>query len=911
MSKFCFLKERISAIITLEYQLQISYFVENFLAMNKVNVALSGINRAIDDGISKDGACAELINMRVKNGSLEPVGKPIKKKSFTNGEPIFIHKNANYEHIITYDENNVLWYDSDRNGDDFVNQNVSLCNIDNITQLQSVGNTLIILTEDSMYYLLYTNGTYKLLGEKPPFPVINFSLNATENFKDTAICTLNKEEDIKDKAAIEVDFSDENITVVTNALNGTANELMSKAIDKGYIVFPTFVRYALKTYDERYILQSAPVLMAPSDAPIRSVDLVCSIENNSKFKWFSNQIQCNGYTLSYNSFDVEGLEDWKDIITGIDVFITKPITTVELGEPIEKFTITKRNTSVKVDLNYKSNDDLKEDFEEASVFYKIHSFEVKEKYDAGKIKEENLISNLEQKDTLDDDSFSHNTYTGKGYVYNSRLHLGGVKETLFEGFPMNLFGITQRLWWGQGESYLTSQMIGKITCQVFLNTEEGEKVVTWSGAITCWGLTPFLSYPDTRATRMVIRLTQGAEGYEKVYQKTFKLKAHDFLNLAYNFDQFTAITQSQLNETATALTAEDKVVYSGNKLKVSEAANPFVFPVNTTYTISQGEIMGMATATTALSSGQFGQFPLYVFTSEGIFALSAGDGDIAYASTHPVTRDSCSSPSSITSIDNAVVFATETGLMAISGSETEAISDAVEGWLPSFIGSSDTIINKIAAVSGQQDKLSTTEFVYYLEGANIGYVYEDKELIVSNPNYGYSYVYNSVSGEWHKISCCVKRFLNSYPECLAVLEDGALYDMHNHHRSTNDVLLLTKPIKFDTTDYKRILQAALRGVIKPSGSKLYYRGEEVMYQDNEIGVFSQCGFYVLGSNDAEHFVLLSGREKLTDIRDLITKMNKSKAYKYFMVALAGGVRTDVALNYIEFMVDATYSNRLR
>ena len=30
-----------------------------------------------------------------------------------------------------------------------------------------------------------------------------------------------------------------------------------------------------------------------------------------------------------------------------------------------------------------------------------------------------------------------------------------------------------------------------------------------------------------------------------------------------------------------------------------------------------------------------------------------------------------------------------------------------------------------------------------------------------------------------------------------------------------------------------------------------------------------------------------------------------------MIALVGGVRTDVALNYIEFMVDETYTNRLR
>jgi hypothetical protein len=107
------------------------------------------------------------------------------------------------------------------------------------------------------------------------------------------------------------------------------------------------------------------------------------------------------------------------------------------------------------------------------------------------------------------------------------------------------------------------------------------------------------------------------------------------------------------------------------------------------------------------------------------------------------------------------------------------------------------------------------------------------------------------------------------------------------------------------------VQSAIRGVIRPSESLVYFRGETVKFRDQEILAFSKCGFYVLGSNDAEHFILLSGREKIEDVRDLITKMNKTKAFKYFMIALVGGVRTDVALNYIEFMVDETYTNRLR
>ena len=111
--------------------------------------------------------------------------------------------------------------------------------------------------------------------------------------------------------------------------------------------------------------------------------------------------------------------------------------------------------------------------------------------------------------------------------------------------------------------------------------------------------------------------------------------------------------------------------------------------------------------------------------------------------------------------------------------------------------------------------------------------------------------------------------------------------------------------------HKRILQTALRGVVKRALSDLYLRGEPVMFRGESLDIFSDVGFYVLGSNDTEHFFLISGKESIVDIRDLVTKMNKSKAYKYFMIALVGGVRSDVSLNYVEMIADESYGNRLR
>ena len=65
--------------------------------------------------------------------------------------------------------------------------------------------------------------------------------------------------------------------------------------------------------------------------------------------------------------------------------------------------------------------------------------------------------------------------------------------------------------------------------------------------------------------------------------------------------------------------------HTPNKLRVSQINNRFVFPQEFTYILSGGEITDLAAATAALSQGQYGEFPLYVFTTEGICGFAAGE----------------------------------------------------------------------------------------------------------------------------------------------------------------------------------------------------------------------------------------------------------------------------------------------
>ena len=549
--------------------------------------------------------------------------------------------------------------------------------------------------------------------------------------------------------------------------------------------------------------------------------------SKTKFDFDSLSVEGFTYKLIANprtigvKYDLSGLSGWKDVASSVDIFVSRPFVINDLDSTIKTVTVLDKNNMM-VDLPFKSESELLEEIGEISNFYLVKSIPIGDISNGFEniFAEGKAFKNLEQQEVATDDDFTRSRITGNLYTYNGKLHVGNIREKLAKPYPLGMFAVSD---------------INEFTVntEVHVKTESGMKIV--HGASTAYGamVSPYLSYPDSRAVKMII--------YNDKYYDEIPLKPHPFLNIAYSLKGLYPHSITDKYGTYTPL-PEDSVSVAPNKLKVSNVSNPFYFPAKQTYTVSSRNIVAMATATTALSTGQFGQFPLYVFTGEGVFALSVGTGDIAYANSFSVTRDVCNNPDSIVSTDDAIVFSTDSGLKVLSGSTVRDISSDMEGYLPTAVDSSP-IIKKIAGVGGFSDKLSSTEFIYYLEEAKVGYNYEDKEVIVANRNYPYSYVFNMQSGSWYKISASINRFLNSYPECLAVFNDHGVYNMHNGHRTVNKILLLTRPIKFGTLTHKRIVQSAIRGVIRPSESLVYFRGETVKFRDQEILAFSKCGFY--------------------------------------------------------------------
>lgn len=879
--------------------------------METIKIPFTGINRSIDDGASTDGQTMELINARIKNGMVEPIAKPL----YIGAIPVEVDK-------MYYHSNAKKYVGVNTSSGQLYAINEDLSSYTTITQASDIqdvaflGNVLCISDDNGLEYALWNGTTYDFLGTAPELPEINISgtYKVEDVIPDIEFLGGRKSSDLTSEEFKRTPEYN-SVSYFDNVIDTLNNE--------GYIVGSALVRYAFRVSGGGYINVSAPLLVEISDkytynvkfssTNIQSTELrtvypfqiVNELPNDATFKDRKFSFVVLGMGLSMRTSQSWDLEKWSSFITSVDVFIS-PLRWLQKEE--KKYN----------ELNYEEYEFTSSEektLQDAYIFYKIAEYDLKG--NISWILDNFSIDSLSLQEKLEEIPSYHKDSASILYTYNSRLHIANISQTLFKGYGYEAY--VNRA--GVNDTINKNRQV-----YVYLNTEKGISVVKKNISGLNNYISSLITYPDSRAYKLVIQWDADSEILYKE-SRTFDLKKHPYLNLSYYFNPISRkpsvsrptdeyyirayrIDLSSGSSMGEFCTEQNTTIEMGNLLKVSSLNNPISFPSAQTYQPSQGEIIGMMSNTAALSQGQFGQYPLYVFSSDGIYAMQVDtSGQTVYSAQTPASRDVCINPNSITGIDNAVVFASKRGLMAINGANITLLSADMDGYLPSCIDSSP-IIPKIAKVASFENALSTATFNDYIENAFVSYNYQENELIVTNPDYAYAYVYNMNSASWAKISPNPRFFVNRYPECYGVI-DGVLYDMQNNNRTITTLLVLTKPIKMGTLTHKRILQSALRGVVKRALSDLYLRGEPVMFRGESLDIFSDVGLYILGSNDAEHFTLVSGKESIVDIRDLVTKMNKSKAYKYFMVALAGGVRTDVSLNYMEFIASESFTNRLR
>lgn len=729
--------------------------------------------------------------------------------------------------------------------------------------INAIGNTLIVLTSEGMQYLLWKDSSYTFLGTHIPELPISFSLQGEMERSDTFDISCDEikvnfkfgtttYQETTVITAIAEEFSDDNKKKITDQVLAKVNKFIAdKSTNAGKFIFPFLVRYAYRLYDQSLIMHSAPVLMicASGVTPaciVKSVRYNESVANVAVIG-ATLRIAAMTHKLDYavqNQSHINNLNSWKDIVKSVDIFVSKPIYTYNQNGECQKFiqglgsqlySVCKHNNQaidttryplqyqtatfswlyaktfdptelkcpdVFLELPKRDEEAIKADITDKTQFYLLKSIPIDElKTDRTVIPiGKEYLQSLVNREVMTDDYDSHDTLMPKlSFAYNSRLNIANLTKRLFTGHnTYSLFQYTDGYVGNFSDASPTRFNNTKVSVQVFIYVrQDGKEFVLNGGTPATFGFKSkfiFLYHPNQYAYKALIKISQP---FTKTYE--VPLTPHPLLNGAYFYGDWTGIEQ-EANETNNApYTTTNNTVRLPNKIYTSEVNNPFFFPALGINTVGTGTVYGICAAVKALSQGQFGQFPLYTFTDEGVWSLEVSN-EGKYISKQPVTRDVCSNPDSITQTDSEVLFVSQRGIMLLSGANCICISDTLQSNETFDIGNLAGIhlLANYPTVKAAL-KMNVT-FKDFIKQAKMLYDYTNQRIIVYNPDYEHNYVFSLKSKKWGTFAPGYKLItaINSYPDTLAMTGKATVVNMSQSETSEYtpiQTLIVTRPIK--------------------------------------------------------------------------------------------------------------------
>lgn len=860
------------------------------------NIRYTGLANNPSDYDCSDGQLATAIGLVSEDDALKGVPQPqVVGASLGNRRVFFLHATSLYRHYIVVNTGAtyLYWIDEEYLIGDYTPQQVEqhlveiTHTIGTVLTVIAVGNTLAVMTDRGLYYFLWKNNAYKNLGQKPPELEIRFS-------------TTNQHSLISNDT-VYANWC-ENTSEIWRLI-ASNNKLVT---DANRFYAPFKIRYCYRLFDGSMFMHSAPVFM-PITAPYTyQVEwLRLYVINNSIYplpynlsmaertggtNWrsiptpFKYRYEPNNVSLRYRVLtDISAqLEVWADIVKSVDVFVTPPILREVTGstldpdaykieQPIYHYRggmiqkggnlnvpdIIEHDSSkfVVQDIPLYTEDEYLAKIKEASTFYKIASFDLAQKQLVFDSEQDlpigtGVLSTLASQEAMVDDYRTHNNLVpafnrASLFSYNNRLNISSVNDRLFQGF-----NLATMMPYHPANQYF----LHVVKAAVCLQTNDGEKIV--SKDMSCWVWPTFLNqlplfYPDSRAKKLLIQLANDPKWYRLDMEECPLLNGAttvgDILeDISVDAGRHNITVVPAAEYPPDPLPDGSDIVNTVNKVYTSEVDNPYLFPATAINSVGTGEILALCTTTKALSQGQFGQFPLYAFTTDGVWALSvAADG--TYDSMHAVSRDMCTNPYSITQIDSAVLFVTDRGIMLLQGSDTVCITDGILADNP-FDPATLPHLDEVAYSENGYHVANAPMTHDFLAGCRMIYDYMHQHIIVFNPEttspdgrrefakYPYAHVYSLKSKRWGMMRSNLVATVNSYPDALAINRNRQLVSFASSEEQSVKGLLVTRPFKLGSPDaYKTIHNVVQRGVFPKGKVKTLLYGSRDLYNWHLVG----------------------------------------------------------------------------
>ena len=940
------------------------------------DIRYGGVTATPSDYESPDGDLASAINLVPEDGALRPVLTPQTAFTLPDGYTLaYIHQTSAYTHyIIRHDglnSNNILttyiyWIVQPNPGESippeaFTNDNLIISYAATIKthQINAIGNTLLVLTSEGMQYILWKDNTYNTLGTAFPYLPISFGLrgrkNKTKSENLDASGLVNDRGNTglyitpfkraltpagQDPDAPQIYTQDLYINFLTEKVMAILNPIMAEVTEDNSFTLPFLARYALRLYNGDYVMQSSPVLLVPQSIP-QCVAAPPATTTTDQTYVDSLEVTVSTYStrLDYQVLgDTTEIENWKDIIESVDIFVSPPIYTYNPAGKIDTVfranfhetacgipnvscyghsqedwsllyywaweTYPSSTTQLQLAFPRKTEEEINELIVNESRFYRIASIPIAELSTDARavvtIKDGTLSALASQKVLTDGLHQMDNHIFKDSFVYNSRLNCANLerRSRLTEIPPLALI------------PFVSDTELGRPI--KLIHAHEGESHIYHTGeftntitAIAC----PFLFLPDNSVTSIAFVV----EANDKSYHT--HTNPHLTLNGVYTSFGWHGINTASPceDDIPSSITTTPHSVLEPNKLYTSEVNNPFYFPLTSISTIGSGSILHMCAAVKAMSIAQYGRFPLYVFTTESVWTLEVATDGTFGAIPPPVTRDVCHNPASITQLDSSVLFVTDRGIMLLSGSNSICISETLDDeqlttWNPGLTSLIPSVY-------------PSAPFRTFVKDARMLYDYNHQRIIVYNPTisdgsltYPYAYVYSLKSKQWGMMPSTITSTVNSYPDALAVCRDSVTesntttpinrvsnysHDAQGADTATTSVII-TRPLKLDMPDVHKTIDTVIqRGVFDISKWSRTSDADPTFRDPQPV----RCILY--GSNDLNRWFLVasSKNHRLQGFR--------GTPYKYFRLVLLCSLLPGEAVSGCSVQFTPRLTNRPR
>ena len=329
-----------------------------------------------------------------------------------------------------------------------------------------------------------------------------------------------------------------------------------------------------------------------------------------------------------------------------------------------------------------------------------------------------------------------------------------------------------------------------------------------------------------------------------------------------------------------------------NEINVSAQYNPFVFPVNYSYSFS-GEILDIATSYLPISSTQIGQYPLSIFTSNGIFALEQGDGSVLYSNITPLQPYVIEGKTASTPY--GTFFISSKSLYLLSGREVANVSNIMNGNREITLRDHRTYrtlcCNNAEPFYNFLEYLSREDFEDFITSADLIYDQLRNELYISkdSADIPYSYVFGLDTKSYHKIN---NKYVKPQSGARYAIEiDGDtrnMVDFYSEDDIASPVLLQSRPMSLEA------LYTHIQRLILLVDTKLEGKDQHLCLS-------------VFGSDDLYNWrCIISSQKQKTVLRQVRTNRS-AKSYKDYVFLITGIL--DANTNISDLILDYTVVSR--